>query len=113
MGNPPKTLQKIWYDKLKDDGFKDIEDSKHRLKYKDSRTQSFKDQDVIKNFFLDLDYYLSTQEIKPLHRKILELYTEGIFITEISKRVDRCVRQVKYIIAHHKEIIKTARFPSN
>lgn len=114
MGRPPKDLVKFWYNQLKSNGFKDIEDEKQRLKQKDNRTQAFKEQEAIRIFFQDLDFYLSSQtDLIPMHREILELYSDGVFVTNIAKKVNRSRTRVKQIIAIHKGIIKGGHFPRN
>lgn len=100
-----KELTDKWYDLLKKDGFVDIEDSRQRLKNKDHRTIGFQNQEIIRNFFLALDSYLITAELEPLHRNILQLYTQGIFLKEIARRVGRSEPRIRQIIKHYKEVI--------
>lgn len=98
-------LTKEWYARLRASGFLDIEDKYQRLKQYDRRTQSFDDRDLILNFFLQLDMYLNDTEINSLHRKILELYSEGKKVTDISKIIKRSRARVNQIIRLHKNLI--------
>lgn len=97
-------LRDEWYQKLEAEGFHDIEKKSNQIGLI-RNTQAFQNRDAIRDFFLALDAYLITAELKPLHRKILELYTQGIKITEIVRRVKRSRSNVKQIIYLHKREI--------
>lgn len=105
-----KELKSEWYRKLKADGFKDIERPDNSLKEYNSRfarrSKAFQNHEMIREFFLKLDLYLvSHNDIKPLHRKILQMYTEGIFIIEISRRVKRSYTTTRDVIRKYKKLI--------
>jgi hypothetical protein len=104
--NDYQQLRKLWYQKLKESGFVDIEDTKGNLKDTWTRGLGFKNQRKICEFFLKLDHYLNQNEIPLSHKQILSLYSQGIYITEIQKRLKLEKRyQVKKILKQYKTII--------
>lgn len=99
-------LQTEWRDKLKQQGFVDHEDAKGRLKYKDERTQAFQNGELILNFFLRLDDFLATtQDLPPVERDILTLYSEGVYHNKIAKRVGMSIRHIHNVLTHYRKII--------
>lgn len=101
-----KQLKDEWYKKLKDSGFNDIEDEFGLLKHHDIRTQAWINQKRIQAFFLALDDYLTNQPgIYPKDRKVLELWSEGKFFTEISDILQISIHTVKLIAYKHKQIV--------
>lgn len=105
----PKDLNKLkdhWYKILKQDGFNDIEDKRQNLKQYDRRTQSFDDRQDIMDFFLRIDHYLAVTEVSPLERKILELYTRGVYVKDIALQINRSRQTVHRIIAIYKNIVR-------
>jgi hypothetical protein len=99
-------LKSIWDKKLRDSGFKDIEDSKGRLKYHDTRTKAFNDRDALLHFFLSLDSYLSHQpKLPPQHRLVLELYSSGMHLNDIAPQVNCGLTKIKEIIKYYTTII--------
>lgn len=101
-----KALNSKWRAKLKKRGFIDHEDEKENLYDHDRRTVLFDNRERILNFFLRLDSYLHTAEIPPLHRQILELYSNGIYLIDISKKVGLSYRHSKRIIKKYKDLLK-------
>ncbi len=96
-----KALQKIWYKKLKKTGFEDIELGKPFAP--ETRTQTFKDREYVLEYFLRIDYYLThNKDIKPLHRRILELYSAGRMQTMIAKEVKKSTSRIRQIIAEER-----------
>lgn len=101
-----KTLRKLWYKKLKDSGFRDIEISKHGNEleygplmgrtsspYSNKReynagqyeTGAYEFYHGISTFLAHNPYYPARASLM-WHRWILELYAEGVSIRKILKR---------------------------
>lgn len=101
-----RDLQSQWYEKLKESGFNDIENKKEKLKEYDRRTISFDNRDIIRDFFIRLDHFVTnSSNIPKLHRQILELYSDGRYLGEIAKQV-RCSRsKIKLVVYHYKKLI--------
>lgn len=101
-------LKSEWDEKLRDSGFKDIEDSSGRLKSYDRRTQSFGDRQSILEFFLALDHFLESKKDIPTNdRRILELYSCGVKITHISDKtrmgkttIKETIKRYSFLISH-------------
>jgi hypothetical protein len=104
-----EAFKQSWYRKVEKSGFDDIEDAKGELRQHNRRTIAFDNRDAIRDFFLKLDTFLvKTSDIPPLHRKILNLYTQGIAVDGpqgIAKQCRRHERVVRGIIAKYKAII--------
>lgn len=101
-----KELKRQWDQILNESGFEDIEDSKGNLKSKDRRTISFDSRNIILEFHLSLSEFLeTTDKLPPLHRKILELYSCGIYIKVIAQKVECSDRWVRKIIKDYQLII--------
>lgn len=110
MSQQLRELKKEWYRRLQTEGFVDIEDSKHRLKSKDRRTIAFENRDQIRDFFLDLDAFITNSpDLNPLHRQILELYSSGTYVKYIALTVNKSLARVKQIIGHYKTIVNNQR----
>lgn len=104
-----KALKKQWNEKLKLSGFKDAEDENGNLIQKDHRTNAFRSKDATEEFYESLSRYLNTnKDITPRDRQILELYSEGFYISgknSIMKQTGHCRRLIHYVIARHKKLI--------
>lgn len=98
-------LQREWNLKLKESGFVDIEDAKNRLKTPDSRTQNFQDREALLNFFLELDCYLQHNDLPEKHRRILELYSQGLRLNQISIAQSISLTVIKDVISKYKKKI--------
>lgn len=107
MKNQFQELQREWYRKLKEDGFKDIEDSKGNLKQHDIRTISYQNRDLVINFIDDLSHYLSQYpDIPELHQEILREYCNGIHLSKIAVKVDRRRETIWKIITIYKDKLR-------
>jgi hypothetical protein len=105
MANELQTLRSQWYQKLKDEGFKDIEDSKGRLKRHDTRTIAFENRELIRQFHMDLASYLDSQpDISQTEYRVLELYSQGSRIIKIAELVNRHKSTVHTIIKNYKTL---------
>lgn len=95
--------------KLSQSGFKDHEDNKERLKQYDRRTIAFDNRERIKEFFLDLDAYLTNTPDLPLeHVYILELFSRGMRVKGpggIVEQTGKPSSSIRKIIAHYKKIV--------
>ena len=95
--------QALWYEKLKSSGFVDIEDHRQNLKTPETRTIAYQNQDIILAFFLKLDSYLNEVVIDDYQRLVLELYSDGVYITQIAKKVGRSRKSIYKVINRHKK----------
>ncbi len=101
-----KELQKAWYDRLKKDGFEDIEDSFGLLRNQNQRTISWENRDEIRDFYLKVGRYLfKTKGIPRIHRNILKKWAEGEYQVDIAKKSKASLRTVKYVVEKYKKII--------
>lgn len=96
-------LQLEWYAKLRESGFKDVEDRHGNLKQHNIRTIAYRNQDVIRDFFTDLGEYLSSEVLSELHLTILSDYVEGMHIKKIAIHVKKSERTVRTIIGQHRD----------
>jgi len=103
-----KALNKLWRVRLKESGFTDLEDEKGNLAVKDSRTQAFATPGATITFFALLTEYLNASKtISPRDRIILELYSNGVYITGKNGIVEQTGwsdRTIRNIITKHKAI---------
>ena len=107
---PSRALQAQWNAKLKASGFEDIEDSAGRLKSPDGRTIAFESQELIRDFFLSLSSWLndkdSPADVPADHRKILELYINGVHVkgeNGICEQTGYSDRGVRYVIEKYSK----------
>lgn len=99
-------LTKEWYNKLKKLGFNDIEGKNEVLFQPNRRTIAWLNRDRIRDFFFCLDAYLQTEKDLPMrHRKILEMWTEGIYHVDIAKKLEISVSTVELTLIKYKPII--------
>lgn len=96
------SLNKKWNQKLANSGFDDIEDKNENLKNPNIRTQSWDNRDQILEFYLALDEFLNLNEIPGKHRKVLEMYSQGIYLKEISVKVSMSYAWVRLIVEKYK-----------
>jgi hypothetical protein len=104
-------FQASWYEEAeKGSDYSDIEDPKENLEQYDRRTIAFDNRDRIQEFFLRLDAYLTnTPDIKPKHRKVLELYSKGLKVKGkggISKRTRTPWRTIFSWLRRYKDMLK-------
>lgn len=98
-------IKEEWYQKLRESGFRDIEDANGRLKTPNSRTKGFQDREALLDFFLKLSAYLEeTRDIPPRDRRVLELYCDGTYIKIIAVQVGVSRTTVKDIIRKYKTV---------
>lgn len=101
-----KRLRDEWTKKLAESGFSDLEDKKGNLKQYDIRTISFQNRDEICAFFLTLDHLMFHYPEMPQDEKaVLALWTQGIYATEIARRLSFGRTKVKLIIGRYKHLI--------
>ena len=74
-----KQTYKEWNQKLQASGFEDIENGEF-VKKPNERTIASKNRDLILDFFLKLDSFITKNHIKPDHKKVLILYSKGICV---------------------------------
>lgn len=99
-------MKKKWYQRLAQEGFVDIENEKEQLKQYDRRTIAFENRDEIREFFMNLDSYLTHHpEIPSLHQKVLTLYSEGYYLKDIRAICQLKEWKLKKIIQDYKRMI--------
>lgn len=100
-----KELQRQWYDKLKSEGFVDIEDARYP-KRPDTRTLLYKNHDKVLYFYLKLDDFLTnTQRIPKKHRRILQMHSAGIKTVKVAERMQMAYECVRAIIRKYRALI--------
>lgn len=106
-----KHLKAEWYRKLSASGFEDIEDSKGRLKQWDRRTLAYETMEATMTHYADVEEFLNTHpELPERDRSILELYTEGKQLKDISRMLKWSYTVVKDTIRKYRELIKSRPF---
>lgn len=101
-----KELRSVWYNKLKESNFKDLEDQYGNLYSHDIRTIAWKNKEVIREFFFALDEYLEHKaRIPHKHWIVLRNWSAGMYLIEISRKTRTSVRTIDRIIAKYKKIV--------
>ena len=101
-----RELERIWRRKLKQDKFQDIEDRKERLIEKNKRTIAYENQELIRDYFLDLDHFMTHfPEMPKFERQVMELYCRGIYICDIAKQTRVKRLKVFRIVRRYKDLI--------
>jgi hypothetical protein len=101
-----KALKSDWDRRLSQSGFKDAEKPSGELRSPDLRTIAWQNRDAIRDFFLALDTYLSTNpDMTPAHRVILEAYSQGTHVKDIVKTSGLSHTTVFSIIRRYKTLI--------
>ncbi len=100
-----KKTQKLWYDKLKKQGFDDLEWITHEsgygqnspfLKYKHAPFDEVKIKEHT-DHYSKCAYFLNYGTFKsPLHKKIFAMYCEGVSYRNMIKRLKKS-KSIKYI----------------
>lgn len=99
-------LKRLWYAKLRDMGFDDIETEDERLYQPDLRTISWSNHEEIRNYFLFMDAYLTHHpDISNRDRQVLESYSAGSYLVDIVKNTGLSQSTIQRIIAKHKAIV--------
>lgn len=109
-----KDLEKIWYDKLKQEGFQDAEDRNTGL-LKEWDFNFFRNQFDPIQYSATLRYYEEARRLllsytfkDEGHKQVWELHCEGLSERTISSKISRYKKSmVHYIIAHIAKHIKT------
>ncbi len=111
-----KRLEQTWYDKLKSEGFVDIENTKDRdRRLREWDFNFFRNKFVAVKYETTLAYYnqgrqiLTTYSFKTeMHKRIWELHIEGRSERQIAVTLDGAYKKsmVHYIIAEIAKMIK-------
>ena len=97
-------LNRKWRKKLKSKGFDDIEAANKPVK-QDVRT--FKNIEETQSFFIMLDHFLYCYPDMPKEeRKVMELYSKGVYIKNISTAVNASYSKVQKIIYRYEQIVR-------
>ncbi len=108
-------LQKEWYKKLEDEGFKDIEAGfgdkfKVRLRYQKSKGSFIRNWIQTTDFFRVIGIYIHNAEgIKMHHLEILENYIECGSIPEAIERTNWAIKPIsmwKYLERNFPKMLK-------
>ncbi len=103
-------LRDTWTKKLAESGFQDIEDKKGNLKQPDRRSIAFDNRDLIRDFFIRLDHFLTeNKDIPILHWQVLTLYSEGLYIPKICNLVGKGRTFVCKVILYYRNLL-TGKF---
>lgn len=101
-----KQLQKLWYQKLAQSGFNDIEYPNGMIKVHNLRTQAFEQRDQISEFFTRLEKFLRDNEVSRQERDILVLYSQGTHLNKIHKILNIKPWSAKGVITKYRKIIR-------
>ena len=102
-----KALQKEWYQKLKEEGFRDIEDQKTGIverpfSHRRYRTDLFYQASV--DYYLTMGHYLENGHIRSdLDRKVLEMHIEGRTYRAIAKELNQHTNTVYRKVQRYKK----------
>lgn len=106
-------LQKKWYAKLKDSGFKDIEQGDKLLRHdgdwfhKHIVTLKYRST---QEFYTQCEQYLSKFKSKgKQHKRIWQLFSEGKTLDEIAERVEYKRSQIHNIITQYIKVMEDER----
>lgn len=88
MDKPPKDLQKLWYKKLKDSGFEDIEDENNELKVWSSafrRKKSLVSWEAKESYYHMANKFLNEYQFEnSLDKIVWEYHSNAISMRDIS-----------------------------
>lgn len=97
---------KVIPSRLSQAGFEDIETSTGSLKFKNKRTQGFEQQETVSLISSALCSYIDDPRVKlrPTEKKILELYSRGIYTKQIIQLTGRSHQTVWKTVRRHKPV---------
>lgn len=117
-----KALQKDWYQRLKESGFEDIEDTDSPLELlKTWHSMYFQKRHTPESFELNQEYfniatgYFNETEIEPYELKIWTHYTNGLTVRAIAEKMnqqgyrtnkDSVNRTIQYLVEIMKRGLK-------
>lgn len=105
-----KHLQDFWNDKLKDDGFKDIEDGHFydTMRYYHHKGNYFQNRKEYSDYYRIIGLYIHHNEIKEKYKEILECYVEcgsiPLAIRVCGSKV-KAVSVYKYLETNFKKML--------
>lgn len=95
-----------WNKKLERTGFRDIEDRRGNLKSPDRRTIAFDNREKILHFFRTLDWLMVCYpEMPRFERRVMELYSHGLFTKQIVRKVKASDKHVRNVIKRYKYLV--------
>ena len=107
-----KALSQEWQQKLRAEGFSDIENTTPKAYMHQSgqpRRELVSTQNArrLRDFFAKLDGYLSdsTTKLPPVDRLMLELWSQGRHIVDIAQECQCNERTVRRRLARYKKIV--------
>lgn len=103
---PSPQLILEWAKKLEESGFEDIEYRDGSLKSQSRTTALWQDQEMILEFFRNLDDFLAKNKIPIMHRKILEMYSRGCYLKDIGPKVGVSQSTAQRVIRKYSAIVK-------
>ena len=103
-----KTEKNRWYKRLKKEGFDDIENSGNEFRAHRRQFQDKSKHERALDFFLHLDWLLTFYEEMPsFERRVMELYSDGLYIRDIVKKVKASDKHVRNVIKRYKHLVRT------
>jgi hypothetical protein len=98
---------KLWHKKLEKSGFEDIEDSYGFVSNKFNRRKSnLEDIENVRNWFLTLDSLMTHYpEMPSFDRRVMSLYSSGVRVKDIVKKVKSSKRNVMYCVSRYKHLV--------
>lgn len=91
-----KQQQKEWYEKIKQDGFKDLENENEKIKpeiFSAHRIFKINESDQQDNRYILNNFNFK----KELHKKIFELYASGLSSRKIEKEINKQLSQSRIV----------------
>lgn len=107
-----KELEQRWREKLKKEGFEDLEYNQNRnhsrLRGKNKRTIAFQNRERIRTFYLLLEEVLRKERLPKRDRKILELLVKGVPQVgkdSISSRLQLARSHIHRCVTYYRRMI--------
>lgn len=101
-----RELQEKWRRKLKQSGFDDLENGDF-FRAHDIRTAAWANQNDIRDFFIALDHLMTHYpEMPPFERKVMELYSRGIYVKTIVQKTRKSDKTVRNVIKRYRDLLR-------
>lgn len=101
-----RRLNAEWREKLKESGFKDLEDAANPdrpIEPFNVRTARWEDREAVQKYFRQADDYLRLATFKTkAERRIWELHCSGLTTYQIARKLNRSEFGVRYHVNKHR-----------
>jgi hypothetical protein len=98
-----KSLQKKWYQKLAQTGFRDIE----RMSHLHTETANFKDYEAVQEFYSQISRYSNYGKFDSTDEALIwALFVDGKSLRYIGNLVNLSHMSIKRILDKHKKLMK-------